>query len=129
LITKMFQMYELKFGEVFLNVNPHPAAGGSGNAIEAWDDIYCDESYSTVSLREPGVSTSASAMFDLSSHLDSDPEAKFGRDFNILKWWQQHKLTYPILSIFAKDDMIVPASTISSESTSSLGGKVLEEWQ
>jgi hypothetical protein len=42
-------------------------------------------SYSTPSLSVTGssVSTSTSAMFELSSYLDSDFEAKFGPDFNI----------------------------------------------
>jgi hypothetical protein len=73
------------------------------------------------------VSTSTNVMSELSSYLDSDPEAKFGPDFNILKWWQQHKITYPILSILARDVLTVPASTISSKSTFSLAGMVLEE--
>lgn len=44
-----------------------------------------------------------------------------------MSWWHEHKLTYPILSLLAKDVMIVPASTISSESTFSLVGRVIEE--
>jgi hypothetical protein len=42
-------------------------------------------------------------------------------------WWHTHKLTYPILSLLAKDVLTVPASTISSESTFSLAGRVIEE--
>jgi hypothetical protein len=68
-------------------------------------------------------------MSELSSYLDSDLEAKFGSNFNILKWWQQQKNTYHILSILARDVMTEPTSTISSESTFSLARKVLEERQ
>jgi hypothetical protein len=64
---------------------------------------------------------------ELSSYLDSDTETQFGSDFNILTWWKSHNQTYPILSILAKDVLTVPASTISSESTFSLAGRVLEE--
>jgi hypothetical protein len=50
-LTRMFQIYELKFGEVCLNTNPQPS-GGSGNATETWDDIYGnDDSYSIPSVR------------------------------------------------------------------------------
>jgi hypothetical protein len=63
----------------------------------------------------------------LSSHLDSDTVAQFDYDFNLLNWWQRHKLTYPMLSILAKDVLTVPASTISSESTFSLADRVLED--
>jgi hypothetical protein len=37
-------------------------------------------------------------------------------DFDILNWWHEHKLTYPIF-----------ASTTSSESTFSLSGRILED--
>ena len=53
------------------------------------------------------------------NHLDDD--------FNILDWWHQHKLTYPVLSIMAKDVLTVPVSTISSESTFSMTSRIIEE--
>jgi hypothetical protein len=125
----MFQIYELNFGEVCLNTNPQPS-GGSGNAIEAWDDIYGDDDfYSTPSVSVTGtsVSTSTSVMSNFLHTLIVIPKANFGPDFNILKWWQQHKITYPILSILARDVLTVPASIISLESTFSLAGRVLKE--
>ncbi|CAN6241473.1 unnamed protein product, partial [Urochloa humidicola] len=51
----------------------------------------------------------------------------FDDDFDILTWWHEHKLSYPILSILAKDIMSVPVSTVSSESCFSLTGRVIEE--
>lgn len=109
-LTKMFQIYEAKFGEVCLNARPQPASGGSGKATEAWDDIYGnDESYATPVGRGIGssVSSVASSLTELSSYLDSDTETQFGPDFNILNWWQRHNQIYPIL---AKDILTVPAS-------------------
>jgi hypothetical protein len=47
--------------------------------------------------------------------------------FDILRWWHEHKLTYPVLSIMAKDVLTVPVSTISSESTFSMTGRIIEE--
>jgi hypothetical protein len=63
----------------------------------------------------------------LSAYLDSDIVNQFDDNFSILGWWHGHKLTYPNLSILAKDIMTVPTSTISSESTFSLVGRVIEE--
>jgi hypothetical protein len=48
-----------------------------------------------------------------SAYIDSDTANQFDDSFNILGWWHGHKLTYPVLSILAKDVMTVPASTIS----------------
>ena len=64
---------------------------------------------------------------ELASYLDSDTVTCFDDDFDIIIWWHEHKLTYPILSILAKDVMSVPVSTVSSESCFSLTGRVIEE--
>jgi hypothetical protein len=73
------------------------------------------------------VSSTDAAISELSSYLDSDTVTQFDSDFNLLNWWQRHKLTYHVLSILAKDVLTVPASTVSSESTFSLAGRVLED--
>jgi hypothetical protein len=44
-----------------------------------------------------------------------------------MNWWHEHKLTYHILSIIARDIMVVPVSIVSSESCFSLTGRVIEE--
>jgi hypothetical protein len=70
-------------------------------------------------------------MFDsqseLLAYLDSDPISEYDDDFNILSWWRDHRRAYPVLSILAKDVMSVLVSTISSKSTFSLVGRVIEE--
>jgi hypothetical protein len=76
------------------------------------------------------ASTSAAAIAavsELSSYLDSDTVTCFDDDFNILNWWHEHKLTYHILSILARDIMSVPVSIVSSESCFNLTGRVIEE--
>jgi hypothetical protein len=45
----------------------------------------------------------------------------------ILNCWHEHKLSYHILSILARDLISVPVSTISSESAFSLCGRIIEE--
>jgi hypothetical protein len=64
---------------------------------------------------------------ELSSYLDSDTLQKFDEDFNILNWWHEHKLSYPVLSILARDVIFVPVSTISLESAFSLCDRIIEE--
>jgi hypothetical protein len=80
-LTKMYQIYEAKFGGVCLT--PQPQSGsGSSKAIEAWDDIYGDdENYSNT-----GTAGTSTGLSELASYLDSDTETKFGPDFNILMW-------------------------------------------
>jgi hypothetical protein len=64
---------------------------------------------------------------ELSSYLDSDILQKFEDDFNLLNWWHEHKLTFPVLSILARDVISVHVSTVSSESAFSLCGRIIEE--
>jgi hypothetical protein len=64
---------------------------------------------------------------ELFAYLDSDTVNQFDDDFNILNWWHEHKHTYPVLSILARDVLTVPVSTISSESAFSLTGRIIEE--
>jgi hypothetical protein len=65
----------------------------------------------------PPVSTpsasSSSAICEVSTYLNSDNVTSYDDDFHILLWWRDHKLTYPILPIMARDIMFVPVSTVS----------------
>jgi hypothetical protein len=91
---------------------PNLAAGTSASAL-------LQQAHSSAGL--------SSHDTELSSYLDSDTLQKFDEDFNILNWWHEHKLSYPILSILARDVISVPVSTISSESAFSLCGRIIEE--
>jgi hypothetical protein len=44
-----------------------------------------------------------------------------------LNWWHEHKLSYTVLSILARDVMTMPVSTILSESAFSTTGRIIEE--
>ncbi|WVZ90950.1 hypothetical protein U9M48_037200 [Paspalum notatum var. saurae] len=79
------------------------------------------------------VRTKLTKVFNMYESKFSDERQRAAHqpdeDFNILSWWQKHKLLCPILFLLAKDVMTVPASTISSKSTFSLAGRVIEERQ
>ena len=47
-------------------------------------------------------------------------------DFDLLLWWKDHKLTFSVLSIMAKDIFSIRISTVSSESYFSLSGRIIE---
>ena len=48
-------------------------------------------------------------------------------DFSILTWWKNHENQFPVLAKIARDILVVPASTIASESAFSAGRRVLDE--
>jgi len=143
-LTDVYNKYEEKYGAIRLRRTVPPNL--SGKKRSAWDEIYDDDDVcSSASGMHPlaptlsmardtsattllqAASSSASNASELVSYLDCDTVNHLDDDFNILDWWHQHKLTYPVLSIMAKDILTVPISTISSESTFSMTDKIIEE--
>ncbi|CAM8972375.1 unnamed protein product [Rhodiola kirilowii] len=50
------------------------------------------------------------------------------KNFNLLDWWKENA-RYPILSKISKDIFAVPTSTVASESTFSLGSRVVDPFR
>jgi hypothetical protein len=46
---------------------------------------------------------------------------------NLLAWWKDKERFFPVLSRFARDVLLVPVSTVSSEATFSMVGRIIEE--
>jgi hypothetical protein len=74
----------------------------------------------------PSLSASAAAC-ELLAYVDSDNVTAYKDEFDLLLWLRDHKLTYPVLSIMARDIMFVPISTVSSESCFNLTQRTIEE--
>jgi hypothetical protein len=133
-LTKVFERYDTRFGDARLHRPQQSASVLSGKKKMAWNKIFASDIGSSSSSgpsqlgRRTGTSfPSPAALSELSSYLDSDCVVQYEEEFNLLNWWHEHKRTYPILSLLARDVLTVPASTISSESTFSLAGRVIEE--
>ena len=117
---------------------PSNAAPARGKSKYAWDLVFGSgfgsrpsnpslSRFSSASALLHAASTPGISGSELAAYLDSDIVQKFDDEFNLLDWWHDHKLTYPVLSILAKDIISVLVSTVSSESTFSLVGRVIEE--
>jgi hypothetical protein len=142
-LTDVYNKYEEKYGAVRLRRTVPQNL--SGKKRSAWDEIYDDDCsssgggtslvHSTLNLSRDTSATAllhaatstASNAYELVSYLDCDTVSQLDDSFDILRWWHEHKLTYPVLSIMAKDVLTVPVSTISSESTFSMTGRIIEE--
>ncbi|KAH0781586.1 hypothetical protein KY290_001184 [Solanum tuberosum] len=61
---------------------------------------------------------------DLDKYLEDDVEKI--KDFNILTWWKASSERYPIVSRIARDILVIPTSTVASESVFSTGGRILD---
>jgi hypothetical protein len=115
-LSTMFNKYDVKFGAVRQQVPPPPSV--IGKRKQNWGLIYGSDSifefpYPGSSTPNLATGTSASILLqqahpsgglssldtELFSYLNNDTLQKFDEDFNILNWWHDHKLSYPVLSI------------------------------
>ncbi|KAI3833121.1 hypothetical protein MKX03_019062 [Papaver bracteatum] len=59
----------------------------------------------------------------------SEKRENFNAQFDILNWWKVNSSKYKILSGISRDVMAMQVSTIASESTFSMGDRVLNEYR
>jgi hypothetical protein len=135
LLFKLYHKYDDLYGSVREKRVVPPSL--SGKKRTAWDEIYDEDDDVLPPNLDLSRSIPATALLhaasntnngsELTAYLDCDTVSQLDDDFNILNWWHQHKLTYPVLSTLAKDVFSVPVSTISSEATFSTTGRIIEE--
>ncbi|KAK2663505.1 hypothetical protein Ddye_002079 [Dipteronia dyeriana] len=61
-------------------------------------------------------------------YLLERPE-KLNERFDVLAWWKNSLMKFPILSIIARDVFAIPVSTVASESAFSTGGHILDSFR
>jgi hypothetical protein len=120
----LFSNYESKYGGVRLQRPPPPNQGrgkmsscnrlfGASTPAPA-ASVSAHASSASVSVHAPSASASTLLVgSELQTYLDNNPVSQFDESFSILSWWHDHKRTYHVISILAKDIMIVHISTIS----------------
>ncbi|KAJ9557040.1 hypothetical protein OSB04_011654 [Centaurea solstitialis] len=59
----------------------------------------------------------------------NEPKAPYTNGFDILHWWKQNALRFPIVSRMAKDILAIQISTVASESAFSTTGRVLDPYR
>ena len=124
-LHKLYDKYESKFGAARPARTTHPS-GLTGKRKQAWGKIF-GGSVSSGPSSTAGSSDVPPGLSELTVYLDSDNVVAYDDDFDVLNWWHEHKLTFPVLCTMAKDIMSVPVSTTSSESCFSLTGRIIEE--
>ena len=102
---KLFNKYESKFGAARSQRIAQPSHH-TGKKKQAREGIFGRRSGVVGPSPLPATSSSStSAVCELSAYLDSNNVTSYEDDFDILFWWHDHKLTYLIISIMAKDIM------------------------
>ena len=66
---------------------------------------------------------------ELLIYLDETNVCLTDKDFDLLGWWKVNSHRFPIISRMAKKFLIVPATSVSSESTFSTSGRTLDDYR
>jgi hypothetical protein len=122
-MSRLYSKYEQRYGEKRSERPAIPSAALAGKRKQAWGRIFGGPGASPAS----SSSYAPSGLNELTAYMDSAPITDYGEDFDILLWWRDHWLTYPVLSILARDVLSVPVSTVSSESCFSCTARILED--
>ncbi|WVZ78241.1 hypothetical protein U9M48_025984 [Paspalum notatum var. saurae] len=65
---------------------------------------------------------------ELESYLTKPPIPRCD-NFDILAWWKSNALEYPTLSCMARDILVIPASSVPSESAFSMGRRIISDFR
>ena len=66
---------------------------------------------------------------ELLIYLDEKNESLQNKDFNLLQWWRLNAHRFPVVSKMAKNFLTIPVTSVSSESTFSTWGRVLDDYR
>jgi hypothetical protein len=66
---------------------------------------------------------------ELLIYLDETNVSLGDKDFDLLNWWKVNSHRFPVVSRMAKKFLTVPATSVSSESTFSTGGRTLDDYR
>ena len=61
---------------------------------------------------------------EIDTYLE-EPVLPRSSDFDILAWWKANSSKYPILQTIARDILVIPISTVASESAFSTSGRFI----
>jgi hypothetical protein len=66
---------------------------------------------------------------ELDKYLGEENESLLNKKFDVLLWWKLNAHRYPVVAKMAKNFLTIPATSVSSESTFSTGGRVLDDYR
>ncbi|KAL2897664.1 Zinc finger BED domain-containing protein RICESLEEPER 2 [Bienertia sinuspersici] len=92
---------------------------------------YSSQQFSTADFMNDFFSSNSSCG-EINSKLDNYLNASLVANedgFDVLKYWQSQKSIYPVLSRMAKDILAIPITSVASESSFSMGGRVLTKFR
>jgi hypothetical protein len=123
-LEKLFEDYEMQHRERKA-AQSKPSASSSLTADRSCSlpSASCEfQSYLSSTKSNPSKS-------ELLIYLDETNVSLADKEFDLLNWWKVNSHRFPVVSRMAKKFLIVPATSVSSESTFSTGGRTLDDYR
>lgn len=105
---------------------------GSNNSTEASSSTSNPRASKRPKFNLDDFDTQDSSDVEMKTKLDlylDEPRLNRNAELNILEFWGKNESKYGELSNMARDILSVPLTTVASESTFSIGGRILNKWR
>ncbi|PON55115.1 HAT, C-terminal dimerization domain containing protein [Parasponia andersonii] len=113
-ISNVWDHFDLEFKDEANGSRPQGCGRGSSSTSSSSSQL--------LPPINPQQSSDLTQYIELDSDIDPNDE-----NFKVLEWWHKYQLRFPVLSQLARDVLIIPASTISSESIFSTTKMIVDE--
>ncbi|KAK3225261.1 hypothetical protein Dsin_005123 [Dipteronia sinensis] len=120
----VFSIYEPRFGGVNTEPSPEP---DTQPLPTSWSILKRRKKDKSASSSSSTTRSAASSGAELNRFLEAQFDADENTEnFDLLLWWKTYSYMYPVLSHLARDILVIPVSTVSSEQTFSTSGRIIE---
>ncbi|GJY33031.1 zinc finger BED domain-containing protein RICESLEEPER 2-like protein [Tanacetum coccineum] len=122
-LRKLYSAYEIQPNVMQGSTKgPSSNVGGGKLCDDAEDDLAGFETFQS-QYKIPEVQKS-----QLDQYLD-EPKLDKNQKIDILQFWKENQVRYPELAIMARDILSIPITTVASESTFSIGGRIISKYR
>lgn len=123
---KLFAIYATKYGQQHNPIVDQMRAGSSRMTRDININLYNSLREDASKRQRSTAPTSELGQYIATNFLTTLSPEEF-ENFDILAWWKEREVQFPILSAMARDLLSVQASTVASESAFSTSGRIISE--
>ncbi|KAM0847450.1 hypothetical protein ACQ4PT_055001 [Festuca glaucescens] len=123
-VAKMYETYDMHHQHD--KADSYRAGASSSTYMDTSASLPSSASEFTSYLSETSLETTKN---ELDKYLGEANESLLNKKFDMLLWWKLNVHRYPIAAKMAKNFLTIPATSVSSESTFSTGGRVLDDFR
>ncbi|KAK3221739.1 hypothetical protein Dsin_008764 [Dipteronia sinensis] len=123
-LFEVFSIYERRFGGIHTEPSPEP---DRQPLPTSWSILKRRKKDKSASSSSSTTRSAASSGAELNRFLEAQFDADENTEnFDLLLWWKTYSYRYPVLSHLARDILVIPVSTVSSEQAFSTSGRIIE---